>query len=162
MMFFHDRYFPKTGEFIRTEIPHFAKRNPKTFQIFADYLGGDQNLAASATSAGTYPRVIISKDIRKDCQLPGNAVAGGCHCPVRPDYIYFPESHMQAFEDGNTTNWLFTGKLLHECVHWGRYKNGLSRRIDDDEAGLHFEFKAGFSKSKGNYWNKKPIHIDDI
>ncbi|MCK0148579.1 hypothetical protein MWU54_00970 [Marivita sp. S6314] len=162
MMFFHDRHFPKSGEFIRNEMPHFAQKNPKPFGVFVDYIGGDRALALSATSAGTYPRVKISKDIRKDCNLPGNAVASGCFCPVRPDFIYFPDWCVESFEEGSMSKWNFAGKLLHEAVHWGRFKNGLSSRINDNEAGRLFEIDAGFSNSKGDYWNRKPRDIDDI
>lgn len=166
MMFFEDRNFPNIGKFIREEMPHFGQRNPKQFKVFIEMFDGDRSIAETAINAGTYPRVMITENIRQDCSLPGMAVASGCFCPVRPNYIYFPARYMRQFETGNETRWNFAGKLLHECVHWGRLKKNLSRRIlhggIDHEAGRVFERKAGFSNSKSNYWNKTPISIDNI
>ncbi|POF29737.1 hypothetical protein [Roseibium marinum] len=143
MMFFQDGEFPVCADIIRNKLIGLEKSDPKVFSALVECIESAE-LARQAVTAGRYPRVNIVNIIGKTghpIKYIGGMYSGECDPEVK-NLVYVNRHVASGIERDPDITSYFERTLLHEVVHWGRFIAGKSTRIDDREAGSHFEEKA--------------------
>ncbi|HET6518483.1 MAG TPA: hypothetical protein VFG47_01520 [Geminicoccaceae bacterium] len=140
MRFDQDKTYPLCGRYLRIWMNPdvLQKKYPTVWQAFVE-LTEDKPLASEALTHGRGPLVRI-------VSVPGTA--NGQHTPgvdeVRIDPLVadqYEKGRDPKFKDPGWMVWEST--VLHEIVHWARYKGKKSKRLAGDlEAGEEFEKRA--------------------
>jgi len=146
--------FPTCGRYLQYWLSPttLQQKVPDRWKIFVKWCGSEA-MAIEACTWNRGPLIQInSKRVGHAIGKTGNAASG-----QGGDIICFIHAQVaNAYEKGD--GWIiWESTVLHEMVHWARYKNNLPQGPDENDVGKQFEAEAyGADVTVNTPWRKGP------
>jgi hypothetical protein len=121
----------------------FKRKQPEVFRIFMNYCQNEK-VAKKALAWGELPQVAVAESLR------GGTLCGATRGTLNPATIEIAQLRVHPVERSpkeipnaiDRNLWYFEATLLHELIHWVRFRAGVRDPSPVPEIGDEFELEV--------------------